>query len=752
MKGERKKCKTCFSKGNTDGFMSEYDIGMGPSTSRGQTCRVTQTSQKKLVASGTKRPAHIERYDEPFFNKVARITDNRDLPISIPSADGVQGPAVVLRPRCTPTPVQRNDGDNIPDMLFVHKGQLMTLLNVAVQEHSEKSPNCHRLHLDLCDYVPWGACCRARMTCSTCNYKSDRMKLYETIEREGKGAKAAKPNMRLQFGLQDTPIGNERARHLMASLGMRPGSRKGMQKNANKAGEITQSVCQEDLTRHIQDLKNVNKARGLDENSPLIVEFDVRYGGARPTTGYRPGPGAPEGVGLLVENVTTDKSIIGVYVENKLCYKGAWLRRQGQNITCPGHEGCTATISPSELISEQKIANEIGKHLAQVQRVMVSHLTTDSDARGPTGIEEAMKSVDPEWKMTKYKDLMHLGQSQRRQVAKAKFSQQMFGHILRAPMKKKAQEALAADIASRCAISHKRLHAFCRGDIGKIEKCAYRVVDIILDCYSGDHRNCRSTFSFTCKGRNGNTWFIKSPHLKAMRIKYFNPTDEDMYFLKQVIHMTLGRDGLQVTAQRKTTQGCESRNAGLSTSAPRNKRHPRNIKGRIFSAALRLNNGPDKSMKMKMAAGKCDLPVNSTAAAVLKEQSHRHNYSIQYNRRPDVKKHRMELRGRNIQLYHDGVKSRVHQVEYRKFQLDEEILRKKTIRKRCKVALKRYSSKSRKVQNPEYTRAKKRVKEVKGLLRRAEEDSQAKRLASSKAREVRVKRQKKDHAYQKHSE
>lgn len=560
----------------------------------------------------------------------------------------------------------------------------------------------------------------------------------------------AKTNLQLQFGLQDTPIGNERARLLLSYMGMRPGTRNGMQRNTNKAGEITSSVCQEDIREKIQNIKMVNKARGLSENTPIAAEFDVRYGGARMNSSYRPGQGASNAIGLLVENVTDGKSIIGVYVENKLCSKGAWLRKQGQDVSCPGHEGCTATISCSDLISEKKIAEEIGNHLCGVHEIMVSHLTTDSDAKGPAGMEEAMQKVEPTWRITKFKDLTHLGKSQQNAVKNAKFSDEMFREIPRAPLRHKAQEALAKDLAARCAISHKKLFEICGKNIEKIKRCAYRVVDCIVDCYSGDHRRCRSSkFAFTCKGTPGRTWFEMSHHLDGLKITSFNPSSTDKHFLRRVIHMTLGREGLAATQLRTTTQGCESRNAGLSVSLPKSRRHPRNVTARAHSAVLRLNNGPVSSMEKKLAAGGCSLPETSYAVATFKEQAHRNTYGVEYKHRPEVQKHMMTLRRRRLRQYYEGVRERVHEVEYRKFQLDRAICIKKKKRRMSKTALRRHSVRKRKPNSPAYIKARQNVKKAKRFLQNSIRKDMENKQKGAEIRAERRQWQKKDHIYAK---
>lgn len=753
MRGKKKLRGNYFKKGNTFGFIREHDIGVSPSTSSGSSGTYTpiynRTAQQVPEISSQEQSATTRRYDEPFFKKVAVEGKNPNIPIAIPASDGSQGSARILRPRRQRPQAPEPNAQQSPDYLFVHKDKLMDLFNHTYRQHAEKSPNCDHFNANISEYLPWGMCCRLRMECSSCGYHSERRKMYECIESQGRGAKGAKPNLGLQFGLQDSPIGNERARLILGSMGIRPGCRSSMQKRTNRAGDITKAVCSDDLRERIHEIKEVNKARGLGENAPLVAEFDVRYGGARMNTSYRPGQGAPEGTGLLIENVTPGKSIIGVYVENRLCYKGAWLRKNGEDVTCPGHEGCTATIGCADLISEKKIALEIGRHLTQVHNVMISHLTTDSDARGPHGFEEAMQEVVPKWEVTFSKDLTHMNQSQRRAIANLKFSDDMFRHIHPAPIKKKAQEALAKDVATRCAICHKKLHQYVAGDHQKMIDNAYRVVDCILDCYRGDHQKCKnSVYSFTCKGKEGHTWFNTSYHLSGLGIEYFNPTDEDIVKLRKVVHMTLGKEGIQSTKRRTTTSACESRNAGLSVSVPRNRRHARNVVARVHSAVLRMNCGTKASMKKKMAAGKCTIPENSPAVAVFVEQDKRLKYTVDYKRRPEVRAHQMFLRRQRIKQYYNGVKARTNEVEYCKFQLDKAVQLKKKLKRRCKNALRRHMS-HRKPNSITFLAAREKVKKARRVLRDAEKTKAETKEKNCRINAARRRAQKADHLYSK---
>ena len=85
-----------------------------------------------------------------------------------------------------------------------------------------------------------------------------------------------------------------------------------------------------------------------------------------------------------------------VLAENlsKLCKLGQRARSRGRKITCPGHDGCTATMKPSDHCGDEKKG---GRKLAKIllegsNPVTVDKITTDADGRmGDEGFSTKMK-------------------------------------------------------------------------------------------------------------------------------------------------------------------------------------------------------------------------------------------------------------------------------------------------------------------------------------------------------------------------
>ena len=619
----------------------------------------------------------IKRYDEETFHRVTRKGKYGSPPISIPSASGSQGSKKILRKKKKAKCPQasRTIGNpalpSIQGMINVDKCKLMDGINECIRLHAQKSKDCQQLEIDMTGIVPWGVTLRCEFKCKNCTFLTPRYRLYDTVESSSKGAKAAISNVALGFGLQDTPIGNERARCVIGSTGVRPGSRRGMQKISDKVAAVTVQLQNEDEANQIEQLKDILEARGLGRDAPIAAEFDVRYDGASHTTSYHPGSGASCGLGIVHENMTDQKRIIGSHIETKLCYIGARMRNAGKNVQCPGHAGCSATIKYSDVISEGRIAKKIGKDLVD-KGMMVSHFTSDSDGRGPIGMQEAMADADPTFHVIRMKDTVHLGKNQKSRIMRAKLSTTIFGPDKNAEFRKKGQTALSFDIPTRCAIIHQKMFTHQAGDIERVIKYMPRAVDSMINCYRGDHTKCRyNTFAqFTCRGYS-KTWFQTSHHLSGQGITHLDMSEDDEVCLRNIINLKLGEDGLRSMKQMFSTQKSEGAWAGISTSLPKNRRFSKSVHGRFASAKHRLNNGPMKSMNAKLKAGKCSFAADSPAMKVFEVMQRRKDYHIEYKHRTKVIQHKRAVHASITKEYYAAAKLRTGEPEYLRFLLDK---------------------------------------------------------------------------------
>lgn len=629
-----------------------------------------------------------KRYTRQEFKNIVKVGKNGSF--TIPGPDGKEGRAIMLRPQkvdydSEPVSEKRKGGPSSFEIeegnILVEKRRLMDSINDAIKEHSTLP--CMDMNLDLVEFMPWGHYVKAKVRCTNCGYQSDKhRKLYHEVEKEGPGPKEATGNLRLQYLLQEMPIGNEKARLVLAALGIRAGSLSGMQQNANKVGEATVDLNNEDMARWTEEVKEVLQCRGIDDANIISASFDARYDGASLKSWVTPGPGANAATGVIVENITNGKKVIAMHHINKRCPLGTRLRSKGLAAKCgageDSHDRCTANMPYAENISEKQMAKEMVTHLNNEHDIVISHFTTDSDGLAAQGVKEAYEEKGITQVLTEYKDPIHLAGSQRRRIMNHKFQAGTFIPVKsRGPWKsqeiRKCKQALAHDVQERCAKTVTQVFNHYNHDIKKIRARIDGIVDYMMLCYKGSHKTCQTAVLAKltgCTGAKGKTWYDLSDHLSGQMIAYLQLTEEDELFLRSVIGLKLSPEGLENIAQLTSTQKAEAVNRAINMSDPKNNHWARNSAARNAAAVHRINNGPLKSIEAKLDHGRCSLPENSPAKKAILNYGKRQTYAREYQRQETSQLRARQLKKEKIQSYYDTNFKRHNLPDYLKYQLD----------------------------------------------------------------------------------
>ena len=194
-----------------------------------------------------------------------------------------------------------------------------------------------------------------------------------------------------------------------------------MQRTANKIGEFMVKLNKQDMSEKLELVKEVNRMRGNNPNE-IIGAFDCRYNSTTIASAKKPGQCSSQAVGIFGETVTDRKFIFAAVFENKLCWKGAWLRGKGFDVEClGGHVDCTANLEYVAPDPEYQMAKDIGTQFA-MQDILLKYITTDGDAHAAKGFQEAYEVLHPMWKVERQADPTHLGKSQFRKCKAANFS------------------------------------------------------------------------------------------------------------------------------------------------------------------------------------------------------------------------------------------------------------------------------------------------------------------------------------------
>lgn len=134
---------------------------------------------------------------------------------------------------------------------------------------------------------------------------------------------------------------------------------------------------------------------------------------------------------------------------------------------CPGgHAECTANLSPAAPFSDYEMGKDIGTQLG-LQDVLVRYVTTDGDAQGAKGLDDAMRALHPLRRVERLANHVHLGQSQFRASNRAVYSDEMFNSKTNEE-KKELQRVFSNDLKSRCSMIVKKLFTKYDRDLEKM--------------------------------------------------------------------------------------------------------------------------------------------------------------------------------------------------------------------------------------------------------------------------------------------
>ena len=659
----------------------------------------TESSASALGAvqeSGENLAVWMPGLTEAEFEQVTKVTPGGL--IEIRDAEGRSGEAKLLRPKhCAPNANDDDDDlsltylkadDTHEEMRLYDKGKMQYMYNECILQHSTQKNMCAIPEFTIAREVKVGLCWQCCLRCTKCGFMSGIYKLYNEIETGKRGRRPAAPNVGLQVGLQESTTGNVKGRLILTCLNLPVPNRSVMQRTANKVATATATMTLADLAKKRENVKRVNRLRGLPENSPINIAMDSRYYSATITGAYHAGQNASQAIAVAVEKQSGRSDIVGISIQNKLCSLGASLRRRGQDVTCPGHANCTATLPADEPLSEYTAGVDIGRQFAS-QNVGLRYVVTDGDARSAEGVKAGMSETACE--VERQADTTHLEQSLFRNSMKAQFSARMFPGST-AVIRKEQKKMFSLDVKNRCHRIHSEMQNMHAGDSRKVASRMPRVIETTLDCYGGDCGKCRFN-SVVCAGGKKKNWWHRSMYLQTGRIHHLNMTDADRVTLRKLIEMRLGIQALAITKLCLNTNRNEALNRSLSSTLPKNVNFSRNVTGRACAAIDRLNYGAGTSTLRKLELNNAPITISkggSVARAtrqIQREALYHRTYMYRrsvvrrllYNKRKRFDAIRAARRRREATAQ---TRADARKRGYRKGQLDQQV-KKNQNKKRC---------------------------------------------------------------------
>jgi hypothetical protein len=547
---------------------------------------------------------------------------------------------------------------------IINLDQCIYIMNNIYQQHS--SGNCKNLNISLHLEMKYGLGSKLQFKCNSCDFLTDKMETYKR-RPDGKGAAI---NMLLASALQDMAIGVEKSNLLFTSMDIPPPARSHMQNLMNAASINTVELNEKDMAEKRQLVIQHNQEKGQQNPNLLDLSFDGRYNATRMVSSYKPGQAASQAYGVAIENHTSYKYIVGLAVQNKLCWTGAYLRNKGFDITCPsGHAECTATFPYMQPHSERKMSYNIVEQLSN-EDLLVRTLTTDGDTAAHLGMNDFYDKMGYAWSVNRQADPHHLGSRQVRKARASNWSTTLFqGKKLTGSTRQQAISALGKDIKARCSTIIEKLRANGNGLTEELNRLpAIRTATI--ECYAGNCSFCPHD-SIVCAGLGGvGDWWYHSKFLPTHGIHHLQMSKNDRELLSAILEIRLSESAILSVTTNTSTQKCEGFNRAVLSTMPKDINMSRNFAGSLASKTLQLNNSLQTSVekKVKSITG---MGLSRPALRYLKLSSKRAKRHKYHQTTAKFKTHRKNNRAKLEHVYHQARSTGQYQEEYMKGQLDE---------------------------------------------------------------------------------
>ncbi|CAG2215605.1 unnamed protein product [Mytilus edulis] len=546
------------------------------------------------------------------------------------------GNICTLRPQANADLKREENKELHSGMRWIDSQLTLSLFNTTNDKHQVDSPSCPKFNADYYEQKKWGTCWQFTLKCIACGFIGDRMKMYKEIANGKPGPNPGQPNVALASALQDCPIGNTTVQQLLAGMDTPPPCRSSMQRTSSRVAAEMVKLNKTDMAQKLELVKEVNRRRGVPENE-INITVDARYNSNTIVSKKKPGQNATQVFALGIETITDRKFIVAAVVQNKMCWKGAWLRGKGFPIECPGHEECTANLYRAAALSEYELGKEMGNQIG-LQKCLVRYVTTDGDGRSAKGIEEALTAVEPMWKVERLADHVHLGQSQFRASLRAQYSPGMF-HGKTKEENKQLKTVFSKDLKCRCSMILKKLMEKYDKNINEISKDLPKVLDATLRCYDGDCTQCHE-YSIVCKGDDALNWWSRSHYLSTYQITALQMDKTDKFLLQEILKMKLTTAAIESMKLYDNTNKNEGVHRALSVNLPKNVIYSKNMEGRLASGVHRNNNMPGTSTQLKCT--NLGVELSERSKRYLKKMDTDFKYNQDYILRPEVQKRRLQ--------------------------------------------------------------------------------------------------------------
>ena len=518
---------------------------------------------------------------------------------------------------------------------------------MAFKQHRSQFPACNGdLKFDLGSEQQHGLCWRERLTCVSCGYASDFVKLYEevSVSNSSPGVKAAKPNVGVQVALSKLPVGSDAVRTICMAANIPPPSESGMQKTANKTLDLIKAINEKDMSERRGEIKEINKLRG---NVPNVVnvEGDGMYNNPLYSgVGKTPFQPATQSTYVICEQVTSKKEVIALSCHNKLCTKKHDI---SDSKACLEKSCSRNTAIETSIGNEKEWAKECLLDLKK-DDLEVEYITTDPDSAAYRAADELFEGNITSTRPFHLIDTRHLSENHRKFVGRSEFVKNMMPGKTKS-MKELMQSRFSVDISKRCQLEYEKAFEVYAGNTNKIFRSISYTCEAIAACYQGNHAKCIK-HSLACKGGKKN-WVQRSPYLEQFSNFKIIASDENTEYLLKCINYRLGPSMLRKTKFNTNSQKSEAVNKCLRRSLPRDTTFGRNFAGRAHSAVHSVNLGAAESIVTLTEKLGCAPTPRSKVAVALKKKRDKQIMHAEYKLTPKYKANRASKTRKMFRLH-----------------------------------------------------------------------------------------------------
>ena len=529
-------------------------------------------------------------------------------------------------------------------------------INATFKGHAKT--DCKNPDFALGQEFQWGIMVKQSWKCLNCSFETPVVNLYDEVDTGKSGPKAARQNVAFVAALMHTSIGVHRGQLILNALDVPIPNKKTMFTTSRHVSASLADLSKEGMLEMLH-------AVAAQAGGEIHLTLDARYNTSRWSCDRRNGlHNTTQFVTLAMAN-TPSKPIVSQYTENKVCPTGTALLLQGEDIQCPGHPGCTATLNRYEGLTERNAGQHIGRSVGE-QGIRITHVTTDGDAKLFKGVEEVTQTA-----VKRCSDTVHLGQTQTKKAKGIEWSEHLFSGCSSKTRAKKKEytNALAMDIRNRSFAILKSLHQKYEGQLPEIQKAAKDSILAAICCYQGDCKDCpgNTTACLGTEDSNESSWLLKSSILQEHKITNLNTTATDVELMTDILELVLGHDNLEKTQFLSHTNHNEAANRSMSVSLPKNIKYSRCLHGRVACVIDTWNYGLGEAIRRQHR--RLGLNISRGQSNVFKRLQRQSRYHKAYTRSA-AKKQLRRKRDSYLRLSKRQAQPHVTQGDYDKHHLD----------------------------------------------------------------------------------